>query len=190
MPSPKASKQPPAPPAAPPRRPEIKIGPFAGITVAIWLNRADTTDGSVRHFRSVTINPRRYRDRHTGEWKDGSYSPGDIPALIYAWAKPKHNAVGEIACASGSERPIIPIQELLRLARWSRDRCLKQGGQSCTPDGCETSPPRHSVPESLPGAEALLGRTSSGQASQSPRGVEFDDCPTAHDASRQKGGVA
>ena len=54
----------------------------------------------------------------------------------------EHDAAGEIACASRSEWPIIPIEELLRLARWSRDRCLKQGGQSCTPDGCETSPPR------------------------------------------------
>ena len=38
-----------------------RIGPFAGeIGVAIWLNEATEEDGSVRHFRSLTVNPRRH----------------------------------------------------------------------------------------------------------------------------------
>lgn len=72
----------------PARQPEKKIGPFAGgIGVAIWINTADTTDGS-RIFRSITISPRRYLDRESGEWRDaGAYNPGDLPALIYALQK-------------------------------------------------------------------------------------------------------
>jgi len=71
-----------------PRHPEKKIGPFAGgIGVAIWLNTADTDDGS-KQFRSLTIAPRRYQDRETGEWKDaGSFNPSDLPALIFALQK-------------------------------------------------------------------------------------------------------
>jgi hypothetical protein len=72
----------------PPRQPEKKIGPFTGgISVAIWLNTADTEDGP-RTFRSITISPRRYLDRESSEWRDaGSYNPGDLPALIYALQK-------------------------------------------------------------------------------------------------------
>jgi hypothetical protein len=76
----------------PPRQqrspPEHKIGPFAGgIGVAVWLNTADTDDGP-KQFRSITIAPRRYQDRETGEWKDaGSYNPSDLPALIFALQK-------------------------------------------------------------------------------------------------------
>jgi len=68
--------------------PEKKIGPFAGgIGVAIWLNSVDTDDGP-KQFRSITIAPRRYQDRETGEWKDaGSYNPSDLPALIFALTK-------------------------------------------------------------------------------------------------------
>jgi hypothetical protein len=68
--------------------PEIKIGPFAGgIGVAIWLNTVDTDDGP-KKFRSITIAPRRYQDRETGEWKDaGSLNPSDLPALIFALQK-------------------------------------------------------------------------------------------------------
>ena len=74
--------------ARPSRHPEKKIGPFAGgIGVAIWLNSAETDDGP-RVFRSITVNPRRYLDRESGEWKDaGSFNPGDLPALIYALTK-------------------------------------------------------------------------------------------------------
>lgn len=72
----------------PARQPEKKIGPFTGgISVAIWLNNAETQDGP-RVFRSITISPRRYLDRESGEWKDAtSYNPGDLPALIYALTK-------------------------------------------------------------------------------------------------------
>jgi hypothetical protein len=72
----------------PTRQPEKKIGPFSGgISVAIWLNTAETQDGP-RVFRSITVSPRRYLDRESGEWKDASsYNPGDLPALIYALQK-------------------------------------------------------------------------------------------------------
>jgi hypothetical protein len=72
----------------PSRQPEKKIGPFAGgISVAIWLNTAETDDGP-RTFRSITLSPCRYLDRETGEWKDAiSYNPGDLPALIYSLTK-------------------------------------------------------------------------------------------------------
>ena len=68
--------------------PEKKIGPFAGgIGVAIWLNTTETDEGP-KQFRSVSIAPRRYQDRETGEWKDaGSFNPGDLPALIFALQK-------------------------------------------------------------------------------------------------------
>ncbi len=68
--------------------PEMKFGPFpGGIGVAIWLNTASNDDGS-KHFRSITIAPRRYQDRETGEWKDaGSFNTSDLPALIFALQK-------------------------------------------------------------------------------------------------------
>lgn len=68
--------------------PEKKIGPFAGgIGVAIWLNTAKSDDGP-RQFRSITIAPRRYLDRETGEWLDAkSFYPSDLPALIFALQK-------------------------------------------------------------------------------------------------------
>ena len=68
--------------------PEKTIGPFAGgIGVAIWLNTVDTDDGQ-KQFRSLTIAPRRYQDRETGEWKDaGSFNSSDLPCLIFALQK-------------------------------------------------------------------------------------------------------
>lgn len=71
------------------RLPEKKIGPFAsGVGVAIWLNSTEADDGTVRHFRSITINPRRYFDRQTNEWKDApSFQPADLPALIFSLQK-------------------------------------------------------------------------------------------------------
>ena len=78
--------------ASPPRQqrslPEKKIGPFAGgIGVAIWLNTVETDDGP-KQYRSISIAPRRYQDKETGEWKDaGSYHPSDLPALIFALTK-------------------------------------------------------------------------------------------------------
>lgn len=70
------------------RPPEKKIGPFAGgVGVAIWRNRVETDNGP-REMRSLTIAPRRYQDRKTGEWRDsGSYRPQDLPALIFALQK-------------------------------------------------------------------------------------------------------
>lgn len=69
--------------------PEKKIGPFAGgIGVAIWLNEAEQDDGTMRSFRSITVNPRRYLDTKSSQWKDaGSYQPSDLPALLFCLAK-------------------------------------------------------------------------------------------------------
>lgn len=66
-----------------PRHPEKKWGPFhGGVGVAVWLNEVQTQDGP-RFFRSVSLQPRRYRDRKTGEWKDAaSLRPTDLPALM------------------------------------------------------------------------------------------------------------
>jgi hypothetical protein len=64
--------------------PEKKLS-FAGIGVAIWLNEAEGQGGEIRYFRSVTINPRRYRDPESGAWKDaGSFRVSDLPALAFA----------------------------------------------------------------------------------------------------------
>lgn len=70
------------------KQPEKKIGPFAnGVGACIWLNTVSTDDAS-RQFRSITINPRRYFDRDTNEWKDAaSYNPADLPALIFCLQK-------------------------------------------------------------------------------------------------------
>lgn len=72
----------------PVKRPELKIGPFqGGIGVAVWQNEIQTDTGT-RLIRSITLAPRRYRDRQTGEWKDAvSYRPGDLTALILALEK-------------------------------------------------------------------------------------------------------
>ncbi len=72
-------------PIAPPRHPERKWGPFhGGLGIAVWLNEVETPEG-VRFFRSLTINPRRYRDKGTGEWKDASsLRPTDLPTLQLA----------------------------------------------------------------------------------------------------------
>ena len=68
--------------------PEKKISPVhSGISVAIWLNQFDGDDGP-KHFRSITLAPRRYYDRTAGEWKDSSsYEPADLPALVFALQK-------------------------------------------------------------------------------------------------------
>ena len=70
----------------PPKPPEKKIGPFAnGIGVAIWLNEAEDDDGNIRKYRSVTVNPRRYFDKKSAQWKDSpSFQQSDLPALIFA----------------------------------------------------------------------------------------------------------
>lgn len=68
--------------------PERRFGPVGGgISVAVWINTIDTDDGP-RKVRSLTISPRRYLDRESGDWKDsGSYRPGDVPALIFVLQK-------------------------------------------------------------------------------------------------------
>ncbi len=67
------------------RYPEKKWGPFAGgATEAVWLNQFQTALG-VRHARSITFAPRRFRDAKTGTWRDASsYRPVDLPALLLA----------------------------------------------------------------------------------------------------------
>lgn len=74
--------------------PELKIGPFqGGIGVAVWLNEVQTESGP-RTIRSVTINPRRYRDKQTGEWKDsGSFRPADLSALILGLEKAREHCL-------------------------------------------------------------------------------------------------
>ena len=85
-------KRPPSAPnraPLPPKGPEKKFGPYqGGIGVSVWLNTADGDDGRKRVFRSLTISPRRYRDRDTGEWRDSSFLyPGDAPVLVLALQK-------------------------------------------------------------------------------------------------------
>mgnify|MGYP003381926506 CR=1 FL=1 len=100
------------------RHPEKKIGPFAGgIGVAIWLNTVDTDDGK-KQFRSVTIAPRRYQDRETGEWKDaGNFNPSDLPALIFALQKAQEYvfttpAVGREETSHFGDRPRVAPQTM------------------------------------------------------------------------------
>jgi hypothetical protein len=63
--------------------PEAKFSYAAGIGCAVWRNTIETADGR-REMRSITLSPRRYLDRQTGEWKDGTYRPSDIPILLVA----------------------------------------------------------------------------------------------------------
>ena len=67
------------------RHPEKSVGPCAGgIGVAVWVNTVETQRGS-RQMRSITINPRRYLDAKTEQWKDASsFRVRDIPELIFA----------------------------------------------------------------------------------------------------------
>jgi hypothetical protein len=69
---------------AEPRYPERKWGPFAGgIGVAVWLNEF-TTDEGTRYARTITLAPRRFKDKKTGEWRNGAYRPVDLAALLLA----------------------------------------------------------------------------------------------------------
>lgn len=79
---------------APARPPELKIGPFqGGIGVAVWLNQIHTESGA-KTIRAITIAPRRYLDKQTGEWKDsGSFRPGDLTALILALEKAREHCL-------------------------------------------------------------------------------------------------
>ena len=75
--------------ARPQNPPEKKVGPIAsGIGVAIWLNEAEAEDGTIRLYRTVTLNPRRYFDKKSSQWKDAaSCQPSDLPALLFCLAK-------------------------------------------------------------------------------------------------------
>ena len=69
------------------RNPPEKKFAVGGIGIAIWLNTVETDDGP-KSFRTVTIAPRRYQDKKTGEWKDSnSFHPNDLPALIFCLEK-------------------------------------------------------------------------------------------------------
>src|SRR5438309_10377232 len=72
----------------PKRQPEKKIGPFAnGVGVCVWLNTIETNSGD-KTVRSITINPRRYFDHESQQWKEAaSYNPAGLPALIFALLK-------------------------------------------------------------------------------------------------------
>lgn len=73
---------------SPKKQPEKKIGPFAnGVGVSVWVNQIETDKGPLT-VRSITINPPRYRDRDSGDWKDSkSFRPSDLPALLFALTK-------------------------------------------------------------------------------------------------------
>ena len=79
---------------APAKPPELKIGPFqGGIGVAVWLNQIQSVSGP-KTIRSISIAPRRYLDKQTGEWKDsGSFRPGDLSALILALEKAREHCL-------------------------------------------------------------------------------------------------
>jgi len=78
----------PAPrPEPPAKRPERQFGLPGAVAVAVWLHANQGQAGSVRKVRSITITPRRYKDADTGEWKDASLKPSDLPALIFALEK-------------------------------------------------------------------------------------------------------
>jgi len=69
------------------KRPERQFGLPGAASVAVWLHTNQAQDGSVRKVRSITIAPRRYKDAESGEWKDASLKPSDLPALIFAMEK-------------------------------------------------------------------------------------------------------
>jgi hypothetical protein len=83
-------------PKVPGKPPELKVGPFqGGIGVAVWLNEIQTETGP-KTIRAITIAPRRYLDRKTGEWKDsGSFRPGDLSALILALEKAREHCLSK-----------------------------------------------------------------------------------------------
>jgi hypothetical protein len=68
----------------PKHKPERKITLSNGIGVAVWTNEIQTDNGP-RKVRTISINPRRYYDRESDEWRDASgFNPADLPALIFA----------------------------------------------------------------------------------------------------------
>jgi hypothetical protein len=89
----------------PKRQPEKKIGPFAnGVGACVWLNTIETDNGS-KTVRSISINPRRYVDQESQQWKDAqSYNPADLPALIFSLQQAQaHCYETPIPCQQTSE---------------------------------------------------------------------------------------
>ena len=86
-------------------RPEKKFGPYpGGIGVAVWLNTINTDNGP-KKVRSITINPRRYREAESGEWRDSpSYWPGDLPALLFALQQAQAYCISQPIPGEKSER--------------------------------------------------------------------------------------
>ena len=67
------------PAGSPARRPEftVKVG---NVEIAVWKNSSDKGD-----FHTASAPALRYKDKQTGEWKDGSsYGPMDLLALSEA----------------------------------------------------------------------------------------------------------
>lgn len=71
----------------PSNKPEKTFGPFAhGLGVTIWCNVVETKEGP-KAIRSITIDPRRYKDDQ-GQWKDStSYHVIDLPTITMALEK-------------------------------------------------------------------------------------------------------
>lgn len=83
---PKRQPPPPEEPKAAP--PEKKFGPYpGGISVNVWLNTVEMPEGP-QHRRAVTISPRSFIDRQSGEWRTTfSYRLRDLPVLIFALSR-------------------------------------------------------------------------------------------------------
>jgi len=75
-----AKRTPPKPPAKPPER---KFIFRSGVGATVWLNEAQGDDGEISTYRSVSISPRRFRDKD-GNWRDGSFRVDDLPLLELA----------------------------------------------------------------------------------------------------------
>lgn len=92
-----------------PHYPEKKFGPFSGgVSISIWLQEVQTSEGS-RYFRSATIQGRRFRDKTTGEWKDGALRPTDLPALILGLeATQRYMATTPLPGAAAEDEADVP----------------------------------------------------------------------------------
>jgi hypothetical protein len=91
--------------------PEKRIGPFAnGVGATIWLNRIETDQGP-RQVRSITVNPRRYLDRESNEWKDApSFNLSDLPALIIALTRAQEYCI-ETPLPGGNDSETGPASD-------------------------------------------------------------------------------
>ena len=76
-------------------------------------------------IRSVSIAPRRYRDKQTGEWKDsGSFRPGDLSALILALLASLPDATIRVEHVSWSEE----TDGVIVAVRWMLEGTTRPGG--------------------------------------------------------------